>query len=411
MKCCVNGIDETKSIAPERRKQLPTLTTQVRNSSVAAVSNASGTLPPGCIPECPGCVHRLLSAEESARRKAARLRERLGPPAERLDSVRTAPDDRRWNYRDRVCLHAAWTGAAWALGLRRRERVIGIPDCPVHSERVRTAARLLAGAMPPAARFPLVYFVQTGAQITLVLKCTLLPGMDWLTEEVRGGLQDAGVEGLWLHLHPCAGKKVLAKRTWVLVWGEARSRDRAGLWYGPAAFQQLMPVLADQAADDAAAWLAPAPGDTVVDLYCGYGSTLRRWIAAAARTCGTEWSGEAVACAEANAPGAALFRGLTRQRLPQLRLWASDPTAPARRRLLYANPPRAGMERAVLEWIVADYRPERMAMLSCHPATLRRDLAYLGEFGYTTQRLIPFDFFPQTHHIEALALLDRKGEG
>ena len=101
-----------------------------------------------------------------------------------------------------------------------------------------------------------------------------------------------------------------------------------------------------------------------------------------------------------------MLRGTCRERLPQLRAWAleRDPAAGA---LLYANPPRTGIEPEVLDWIGGVYRPERMAYLSCSAGTLRRDLEILTDANYEVERLTPYDFFPQTYHVETLALLRR----
>jgi len=309
----------------------------------------------------------------------------------------------RWAYRDRVTLTCAWVGE-WRFGLRLGEEVLGIEQCPVHSRRVAAAINVLRPVLPAAADFPLAYYVQSGAQLVLVLKCAHLPDDSWFTPGVRDQLQAAGVEGLWLHLFPSVGKKVLAKNHWHLLWGAARSRDADGLWYGPAAFQQLLPTLHRMALDEAEAYLSPHRSDRVIDLYCGTGSTLRRWCEAGAYALGIESSGEALECARLNAPAADLLRGECVTRLPQLRQWAG---LCAGRKLLYANPPRTGLEAEVLQWLVTDYRPERVAYLSCSAGTLARDLSALAAQGYAVQRLSPYDFFPQTHHVEVLALLQR----
>jgi tRNA/tmRNA/rRNA uracil-C5-methylase (TrmA/RlmC/RlmD family) len=250
----------------------------------------------------------------------------------------------------------------------------------------------------------MVYYVQSGAQATLVLKTGVLPGTAWLDEGLVRRLAEAGTEGLWLHLHPSAGHRVFAKRAWHLAAGRPRSVDEDGFAYGPTSFQQLLPGLYRQALDEAEAFLAPAPGAAVVDLYCGTGTTLARWTRRGAAALGVELDGEAVACAGANAPGAAVLRGACSHRLPQLDGWARAHPGSGPR-LLYANPPRTGLEPEVLAWIAGACRPARLAYLSCSAGTLRRDLHGLTTAGYRVLRLTPYDFFPQTHHVETLALL------
>jgi 23S rRNA (uracil1939-C5)-methyltransferase len=74
--------------------------------------------------------------------------------------------------------------------------------------------------------------------------------------------------------------------------------------------------------------------------------------------------------------------------------------------LLIADPPRTGLGRGVAERVAA-LGAARIAMMSCDPATLARDLAALTARGYEIERITPFDLFPQTAHVEAVAWLSR----
>lgn len=310
----------------------------------------------------------------------------------------------RWGYRDKVTLAVAWAPDGWRIGLRSRNEVVAIPRCPVHSRRVRAVVGALVALLPEAARFPLVYYVQSGRQATLVVKARAVEDIDWLSD-LMPTLHANAMEGLWLHLNPVAGRRVFAKREWRLLWGQPRSRDDDGLWHGRAAFQQVLPALHSAALREAEAFLAPQTESRVVDLYCGVGASLRRWAMHGAQALGVESEREAVECARDNAPAARVLLGHCATRLPQLNAFAENSAGP---RLLYANPPRAGLEPAVLEWVAQDYRPQRIAYLSCSAGTLARDLKTLCAHGFAVDRLVPFDFFPQTHHVETLALVARR---
>ena len=363
----------------------------------------------GCRADCNGCAHRALSARASETQKLNWLTSALAPWRECLAPIRVVSGTRRWAYRDRVTLTAQWVidGDAcgeWRIGLMRRDEVIDIRDCPVHSVRVQKALAALLRVLPAAAHFPLAFYVQAGAQITLVLKTATPPDNAWFNADTVQALQRAGVEGLWLQLFPSAGKRLFHKNGWRLLWGVPYSTDEAGMRYGPSAFQQLIPALYAQSLDAARAFLAPDAHARVVDLYCGSGRTLRCWQQAGARVLGVEIGAEAVACAAHNAPGVPVLRGPCAQRLPQVREWVAAPGE----RLLYVNPPRSGLEPAVLDWICEDYRPQRMAYLSCSTGTLSRDLQRLCVAGYRVERLQPYDFFPQTWHVECLAMLRRE---
>ena len=66
------------------------------------------------------------------------------------------------------------------------------------------------------------------------------------------------------------------------------------------------------------------------------------------------------------------------------------------------DPPRAGLGKTVVARL-AGLRPPALAIVSCDPATLARDLAALLAAGYRLDRLTLVDLFPQTYHIESVA--------
>ena len=72
---------------------------------------------------------------------------------------------------------------------------------------------------------------------------------------------------------------------------------------------------------------------------------------------------------------------------------------------VFLDPPRSGLTRGVLE-MLASLGAAQIAYLSCDPATLARDLARFSRRGYRLRQVEGFDLFPQTPHLEALALLE-----
>ncbi len=72
--------------------------------------------------------------------------------------------------------------------------------------------------------------------------------------------------------------------------------------------------------------------------------------------------------------------------------------------IVVVDPPRQGLERAVLDGIVA-LEPRRIVYASCDPSTQARDLKGLVGHGYRVKQVRPFDLFPQTYHIESVTLL------
>lgn len=370
-------------------------------------------LPSGCERTCRACPHRQWSMEDSLAQKSAYLSEMLSPWVDQLQPVRSVEEVERWGYRSRARLVALWRGWCWDFGLESRDEFISIPQCPVHAPWINAALAVLAEVLPPADRFPLRFVVANGGFMTLVLKAREVTAPAWLTPETGARLTAAGLRGLWLHLNPAAGARMFGKRGWHHLWGAADRIDANGCHHGPSVFQQVLPSLHAEALESAATFLEPKFGDWLADLYCGYGNTLKRWAQRIGtddgHLIGVEADGESVRFATRNVPGALILQGLCAQRLPQLRAWdAGMRSTGGGEPLAYVNPPRLGLEEEVARWLAAEFRPMRLAYLSCSAGTLRRDLEHLASSGYRVERIEPFDFFPQTIHVETLTLLRRE---
>ena len=354
---------------------------------------------PGCVQACHGCRHRDLGQLASLAQKQQYLNRALARWRDRVAAIATTGT--RYDYRDRVTLTVRpGSDGAWQFGLVRRDELIPIPDCPVHTARVRALVRILGRFLPGPEQLPLAYLHVAGAQATLIVKArraSLEVGT-----EFSDTLRTAGIEGLWLHCHPSAGRRLFARSGWQLAWGRPESQGPGGFVHGPTAFLQALPELHRESMAAARGHLAPGPGVAVLDLYCGLGATLAAWTAAGSAALGVELSGEAVACAALNAPAARVLRGTCLHRLPQVREWWGSASATAR--VAYVNPPRSGLEADVAAVLFGELRPSRYAYLSCSAGTLARDLALSEASGYRVAALLPYDFFPNTHHVEVLAL-------
>jgi len=70
------------------------------------------------------------------------------------------------------------------------------------------------------------------------------------------------------------------------------------------------------------------------------------------------------------------------------------------------DPPRAGLSQKVVRRVI-EAAPKRIVYVSCNPTTLAPDAAALVEAGWRLQRVSPVDMFPQTPHIECVAVLSR----
>ena len=74
---------------------------------------------------------------------------------------------------------------------------------------------------------------------------------------------------------------------------------------------------------------------------------------------------------------------------------------------VFMDPPRSGSDEKFLSSLTR-LRPDKVIYISCNPVTLDRDLKYLTQHGYKALEIQPVDMFPQTYHIECVALIERK---
>ncbi len=144
--------------------------------------------------------------------------------------------------------------------------------------------------------------------------------------------------------------------------------------------------------------LDPRPGERAVDLYCGVGLFAGALVERGLAVTGIEGDRDAVAHARANVPGAEFLAGDVQERLA-----ADDRPAD----LVVLDPPRVGAGPQVMASIAA-LGPRAVGYVSCDIATLARDLATADTLGYRLADLTVFDLFPMTHHVESVAILERR---
>jgi 23S rRNA (uracil1939-C5)-methyltransferase len=145
--------------------------------------------------------------------------------------------------------------------------------------------------------------------------------------------------------------------------------------------------------------------ERVYDLYCGIGTIGLLIAPRVAELWGLEILPEAIVDAVANAQhneidNASFFAGDVRLAMRELVEEAGKPD------VVVVDPPRAGLSAKIVRRII-EAGPSRIVYVSCNPTTLAPNAAQLVEAGYELKRVRPVDMFPQTPHIECVAVLDR----
>jgi 23S rRNA (uracil1939-C5)-methyltransferase len=203
------------------------------------------------------------------------------------------------------------------------------------------------------------------------------------------------------------GETTAGGMTEVLHGTEAIEEELGGLRFriSADAFFQTNTEMAERLYGIATEYAGLQGWERVYDLFCGIGTIGLSLAPRAGEVWGLELVEEAIADAIANArrneiDNVRFFAGDVRLALRQLVETAGRPD------VLVVDPPRAGLSAKVVRRII-EAAPTRIVYVSCNPTTLAPNAAQLVEAGYALRRVRPVDMFPQTPHIECVALLER----
>jgi 23S rRNA (uracil1939-C5)-methyltransferase len=203
------------------------------------------------------------------------------------------------------------------------------------------------------------------------------------------------------------GETTAGGRSEVLHGTEAIEEELGGLRFriSADAFFQTNTEMAERLYGLAAEYAGLQGWERVYDLFCGIGTIGLSLAPRAGEVWGLEIVEEAIADAIANArrneiDNARFFAGDVRLALREMVERSGRPD------VLVVDPPRSGLSAKIVRRII-EAAPTRIVYVSCNPTTLAPNAAQLVGAGYALRRVRPVDMFPQTPHIECVALLER----
>jgi 23S rRNA (uracil1939-C5)-methyltransferase len=313
---------------------------------------------------CGGCSLQHLSYEAQIAEKSAILRDafvRIGgfsdlPPLE----IRPSPP---YEYRNRIQLHRL--GQDPGVKGRKSGDIVAIKDCPVADPVLRA---VLGGKtlVPPPDR----------ERFTLYAR-----GKTVLSE--GGAIPDT----------PSRGGVFLRDRELVM--------DAGVFFQSNGTMLEALIAGALEAADRA------DPSLPMADIYCGVGTFAAFFQDRFPQIDLVEENRAALNLARKNVPAARnRFFALTDDEWVRRRRPSAGDTGGSPYGFILADPPRQGLSRSMRSWF-GEAGPPVLAYVSCDPATLARDCRELCAAGYRIAGLTFYDFYPQTAHIESLAVLIR----
>ncbi|MEG1001082.1 MAG: 23S rRNA (uracil(1939)-C(5))-methyltransferase RlmD [Cellulosilyticaceae bacterium] len=240
--------------------------------------------------------------------------------------------------------------------------------------------------------------------ICLVMNGHKLPNQEILIERL---LSVPGIKSIVLN-HNTARTNVILSSEMTVIHGENFIVDTIGelkFKISPLAFFQVNPVQTKVLYDKALEYADLTGSETVWDAYCGIGTISLFLAQKAKKVYGVEIIEAAIENARANAElngisNADFFAGRAEEVIPTM--YQEGIIADT----IVVDPPRKGCDVKLLETLV-EMSPKKIVYVSCDPATLARDLAYLCEQGYKVKEVQPVDMFPQTTHCETVVLMTK----
>jgi 23S rRNA (uracil1939-C5)-methyltransferase len=193
-----------------------------------------------------------------------------------------------------------------------------------------------------------------------------------------------------------------------IVKGKAHLEEElSGLRFriSPDAFFQTNTEMAERLYGSAIELAGLSGRERVLDLFCGIGTIALTLALDAAEVWGVEIVEEAVADAIENArlngvDNAHFFAGDVRLAMRPLLEKSGQPD------VVVIDPPRAGLSQKVVRRVI-EAEAKRIVYVSCNPTTLAPNARQLADAGYELKTVQPVDMFPQTPHIECVAMLER----
>lgn len=390
----------------------------VRADLVRVLSPASIRATPVCryFGTCGGCHWQHLTYPSQLEWKREILRELLARVGKLRDTPVSAPiaPAGPWEYRARAQFKVYASGRLH-MGFHQREthRVVDIDRCPLLDARLNSVLGILRHMRDPA----LPKLLSRLREIWVAAGAGTGTGTGEVIISLFARAQDRAAIRLLFHRIQA---EVPTLQGVVLLDGDPRQHPRFVDRHGhgaimeqvgdhrfrvdATAFFQVSGLAAETLTRLVVEGAAMTGAERILDLYSGVGTFTVPLARLAKEVVGVEANAAAAADAVHNlrsngCPGARIVQAQAEQVLPAL---ADEGPWD----LVVLDPPRQGVSRRLLDGITGMAVP-RIVYVSCDPSTLARDLGVLVPAGYRCTTLTPVDLFPQTFHLEVVAVLKR----
>ena len=371
---------------------------------------------------CGGCQLMHLSYEEQLVLKRQRVIDafqRIG----RMQDISILPciaSPKTLFYRNKIQspVRHGVNGVEIGLYQKNTHDLVEVEKCYIHSalgqevyEKVRSIIKdsKLVPYDPKTLKGNLRHIlIKTGIKTKEVLVILVTSKeIDSTLREVSKKIKNAHpkVRGVVHNLNKQGGNTILSDHYSVLEGNGFIEEEILDLRFkiSPASFFQVNPEQAENLYAKALEFADLEGNEVVLDAFCGVGTLSLFFAKKAKKVIGVECVKRAIEDAIENAKinqieNVSFFCKEAEKFIDSAPLFD----------LALLNPPRKGCDLQFLKKL-AIKRPKKIVYISCDPATLARDLCLLQEIGYSVLKVQPFDMFPETSHVECVALLKQIG--
>ena len=362
--------------------------------------------------QCGGCQLQHISYQQQLQWKSSFVSQNVWKLAKQeVDNVQVVPSDTLYGYRAKAHFMFGEERNILDVGyFSKNDKWFALTTCPILQEPLwETAQGVLSVMRQHGLRS---YFTSGGTLRHLQVRASLLSGERQVLvtfshfpknfETLAQEILELGVSSLVFHQNTAQNKTVIGKGlSW--YYGNPYVQEQLmGNIYNitPMSFFQINPKQAEKLFTVAMEYLEPKPEDVVFEGYSGVGAFTLLYAPEVKSVIAAEGVEEAVqqACENAALNNVDNVQFLAKP--------VEEAAASLQEKInkVVVDPPRNGMTQEALN-AVARLQPERIVYISCDPSTLARDISRFQSFGYFLNHIQAIDMFPQTTHVECVALL------
>lgn len=361
---------------------------------------------------CGGCQLQHMDSDEQSRFKRQIVANNMSHIGKLDVEVNQVLNGNQLAYRNKAQFPLT-TKPTFAMGFYRLHSndIISIDKCPIQSDIINQLYNYLKSGLSSQSfveslRHILIKHAFATNQLMLVFianKDIRNELNDYITQLVN----DMNIESIILNINKRNDNVILGSEEYLLHGSTVIQDQLDDMKFNIASksFYQVNPLQTKVLYGKALEYAKINENDTVVDLYCGVGTISLFLAKHAKQVIGIEIVEDAIKNAKENA---------RLNNIENVGFVCSDAGTYAEKlqkegkqpEVVVVDPPRKGCDDVTIMSIVK-MKPERVVYVSCNPATLARDIQKFEEYDYKCSIVQPVDMFPNTYHVETVALLKK----